>query len=82
LGIDVPRTAEAQQAACKAVKPRNRKPGDLIFFQGTYKPGVSHVGIYIGDDMMIHAPGTGDVVKYTNITSDYYKRHFHSYGRA
>ncbi|MDR2163279.1 MAG: C40 family peptidase [Clostridiales Family XIII bacterium] len=81
LGKSVPRTAEAQQAACKAVKKSARKPGDLIFFQNTYKTGVSHVGIYIGENTMIHAPGSGDVVKYSKVTDRYYVKHFHSYGR-
>ena len=50
------------------------EPGDLVFFgSGDY---ASHVGMYVGDGMMIHAPHTGDVVKYTSIDSSYYQSRF------
>ena len=55
------------------------KPGDLVFFVGTYDtPGVSHVGIYVGDGMMIHC---GDPITYANLNSSYYQQHFYCYGR-
>ncbi len=61
------------------VSPEDAKPGDLIFFQGTYNTsGTSHVGIYVGDGMMIHC---GDPIKYSSVNSDYWQQHFHSYGR-
>jgi cell wall-associated NlpC family hydrolase len=57
----------------------NPKPGDLVFFVGTYDtPGVSHVGIYVGDGMMIHC---GDPITYANLNSSYYQQHFYCYGR-
>ncbi len=64
-GITLPRSS-SQQARVGSPVPRDQlRPGDLIFF---YKP-VSHVGIYIGDNKMINAPQTGDVVKYSDISS-------------
>jgi len=80
LGKNISRTAAAQQAECAAVSIEDRKPGDLIFFQGTYKSGVSHVGIYIGANKMIHA-GSSSGVSYASVDGTYYVQHFHSYGR-
>ncbi len=59
--------------------PSEAKPGDLIFFQGTYDtPGASHVGIYVGNNMMIHC---GKPVQYTSIASAYWQEHFMAFGR-
>ena len=55
------------------------QPGDLVFFVGTYDtPGVSHVGIYVGNSMMIHC---GDPISYSNLNSSYWQAHFYAYGR-
>ena len=55
------------------------RPGDLVFFKGTYDtPGVSHVGIYVGDGMMIHC---GDPISYANLNTSYWQSHFYAYGR-
>ena len=55
------------------------RPGDLVFFKGTYDtPGVSHCGIYVGDGMMIHC---GDPIQYANLNSSYWQAHFYAYGR-
>ncbi len=55
------------------------KPGDLVFFVGTYDtPGVSHCGIYVGDGMMIHC---GDPISYANLNTSYWQSHFYAYGR-
>ena len=57
----------------------NPKPGDLVFFVGTYDtPGVSHVGIYVGNSMMIHC---GDPISYSNLNSSYWQAHFYAYAR-
>jgi cell wall-associated NlpC family hydrolase len=80
LGKVLPRTAAAQQKTYKTVSAKERQPGDLVFFQGTYKTGVSHVGIYIGNDQMIHAGGSE--VHYSSLSDSYYVTHFHSYGRV
>lgn len=72
-------TANGLRGSCTAVSPSEAKPGDLIFFQGTYNtPGASHVGIYVGNGMMIHA---GNPIKYSNINTLYWQGHFLSYGR-
>ena len=55
------------------------KPGDLVFFVGTYDTaGVSHCGIYVGDGMMIHC---GDPIQYANLNTSYWQSHFYAYGR-
>ena len=64
---------------CTPVSSANVKPGDLVFFTGTYDtPGVSHVGIYVGNNMMIHC---GDPISYANLNSSYWQSHFYRYGR-
>ena len=55
------------------------KPGDLVFFEGTYDtPGKSHVGIYLGNGMMVSA---GDPIKYANIHSSYWQKYLSGFGR-
>ena len=55
------------------------RPGDLVFFTGTYDtPGVSHVGIYVGDGWMLHC---GDPIGYSNLNTSYWQSHFYAYGR-
>ena len=55
------------------------KPGDLVFFKGTYNtPGVSHCGIYVGDGRMLHC---GDPIGYANLNTSYWQSHFYAYGR-
>lgn len=55
------------------------QPGDLVFFVGTYNtPGVSHVGIYVGDGMMLHC---GDPIHYASLNTNYWQSHFYAYGR-
>ena len=64
---------------CTPVPSANVKPGNLVFFTGTYDtPGVSHVGIYVGNNMMIHC---GDPISYANLNSNYWQSHFYRYGR-
>ena len=64
---------------CTPVSSANVKPGDLVFFTGTYDtPGVSHVGIYCGNGVMIHC---GDPIKYASINTPYWQSHFYSFGR-
>ena len=79
-GWDVGRTTANglwQQSA--KVSEHEARPGDLVFFQGTYDtPGASHVGLYVGDGMMISA---GDPIKYSNIHSSYWDKHLLGFGR-
>ena len=64
---------------CTPISSANVKPGDRVFFTGTYDtPGVSHVGIYVGNNMMIHC---GDPISYANLNSSYWQSHFYRYGR-
>ena len=72
-------TTDGLMGYCSQVSPSEAKPGDLIFFQGTYDtPGASHVGIYVGDNMMIHC---GNPIQYTSIASPYWQEHFLAFGR-
>ena len=72
-------TANGLLNNCASVSRNNAKPGDLIFFQGTYDTaGASHVGIYVGDGMMIHC---GNPIQYANINSSYWQSHFYTFGR-
>lgn len=68
-GISLPRVAASQRNAGTSVSRANLQPGDLVFFSSGGR--VSHVGIYIGNGNMIHAPQTGDVVKISSINSSY-----------
>ena len=64
---------------CTPVSSSQAKPGDLIFFVGTYDtPGVSHVGIYAGGGMMIHC---GSPISYASINTNYWQAHYYSFGR-
>ena len=64
---------------CTPVTGAQARPGDLIFFKGTYDtPGVSHVGIYVGNGMMIHC---GNPISYANVNTTYWQKHFYAYGR-
>ncbi|MDY5025211.1 MAG: NlpC/P60 family protein [Oliverpabstia sp.] len=72
-------TADGLRGCCSYVSPSEAKPGDLIFFQGTYNtPGANHVGIYVGNNMMIHC---GNPIQYTSISSSYWQQHFMAFGR-
>lgn len=64
---------------CIPVSAANARPGDLVFFVGTYDTdGISHCGLYVGDGWMIHA---GDPIGYANLNSSYWQSHFYAYGR-
>ena len=72
-------TAQGLYNLCTPVSTAQVKPGDLVFFKGTYDtPGVSHCGIYVGNSIMLHC---GDPISYTNLNSKYWQEHFYSYGR-
>ena len=80
LGYSLPHSATAQYKNCGyAVAKSDLQPGDLVFFVGTYDTaGVSHCGIYVGDNMMIHC---GDPISYANLNTSYWQSHFYAYGR-
>ena len=73
-------TAQGIFDQCTPVRPSDAKPGDIIFFTGTYNSGcpVSHVGIYVGNGMMIHC---GNPIQYASVNSNYWTQHFYAYGR-
>ncbi len=72
-------TAQELCNFCTPVRYSDAKPGDLVFFMGTYDtPEVSHVGIYVGNDMMIHC---GDPISYSNLNSAYWQEHLYCFGR-
>ena len=72
-------SAQGLYNLCTPVSRSNARPGDLVFFKGTYKTnGVSHVGIYVGENRMIHC---GNPISYTNINTQYWQSHFFTFGR-
>lgn len=77
---NLPRTtANGILGQCARVSRADARPGDLIFFQGTYNTsGASHVGIYVGDGMMVHC---GNPISYASIDTPYWRQHFLTFGR-
>ena len=72
-------TAQGLYNLCTPVSPEQAKPGDLVFFVGTYDTsGMSHVGLYVGNSVMLHC---GNPISYTNLNSSYWQEHFYCYGR-
>lgn len=73
------RTANGLKNLCTVVSAEEARPGDLIFFKGTYATnGASHVGIYVGDGMMLHC---GNPIQYASINTKYWNNHFYCFGR-
>ena len=70
----IPRVAQAQYDATTRVSRDDLLPGDLVFF-GSSTSSISHVGSYVGSNQFIHAPSTGDVVKYSSLTGSYATRY-------
>lgn len=69
-GISIARTAQGQSQGGTAVDRANLQPGDLVFF-GSSTSNITHVGIYVGNGQMVHAPHTGDVVKVAGLNRNY-----------
>ncbi len=76
LGLSLPRTAAGQFQHGVPVGEAELRPGDLVFFENTYKSGISHVGIYIGDGRFVHAAGRRRGVVVTDFTRPYYRNRF------
>jgi cell wall-associated NlpC family hydrolase len=74
-GLLVPRVVEEQYQVGEKVKPKDIKPGDLLFFS-TKGPGASHVAIAVGEDRFVHAPNSRGVVRVEALTSDYWGSHY------
>lgn len=73
-------TAQDIYNQCASVSKDELKPGDLVFFTGTYQSAnpVTHIGIYVGDNQMLHC---GDPIGYANLGNSYWIKHFYGYGR-
>ena len=72
-------TANGLMGKCDIIPKSEAKPGDLIFFQRTYNTsGASHVGIYVGNGMMIHC---GNPISYASIETNYWRQHYYCMGR-
>lgn len=75
-GVKLPRTAADQFREGCAVSFADLRPGDLVFFRNTYKRGISHVGIYIGERLFVHAASTRRSVVVDRIDMPYYLSRF------
>ena len=74
--VELPRTAAAQYREGCIVERHELQPGDLVFFKNTYKRGISHVGIYIGNGEFVHAASTGRSVRVDRLDAPYFDKRF------
>ncbi|MEK4031292.1 NlpC/P60 family protein [Pseudobacillus sp. FSL P4-0506] len=82
LGVNIPRTAAAQYSAAKKIPASEAKPGDLVFYKNTYKQGISHVGIYVGNGMMFNAQSKKKGIRYNPVKDNYFNdSRFAGFGR-
>ena len=75
-GIDLPRTSRAQYASGRAIAAKDLRPGDLVFFKNTYRRGISHVGIYVGDGQFVHAASKRRQVVVDRLDQQYFAARF------
>ena len=80
VGVAVPRTAAEQFAAATPVNSSDLRPGDLVFFRLDSR-GVSHVGIYAGDNRFVHAPQRGGNVRMASLDDEWYRSRYAGAGR-
>jgi cell wall-associated NlpC family hydrolase len=78
-GLEIPRTSQEQFRAAHKIALAQANAGDVIFFQDQAK--LSHIGIYVGDGLFVHAPSTGQRVAIANLESPYFHRHLVAVGR-
>lgn len=76
IGFDLPRRTRDQFRKGRAIGREQLRPGDLIFFSTDWSGQVSHVGIYQGEGLFIHAPASGRAVSRANLATDYFRKHF------
>lgn len=74
--VELPRTAASQFRHGLFVSREELKPGDLVFFRNTYKRGISHVGIYVGDGRFVHAASSRRAVVVDRLDTEYYRTRF------
>jgi len=82
VGVHLPRVAADQWNAVQHIADSELQPGDLVFFANTYEPGISHVGIYIGNGQQINAPTEGQVVSVAPVFSGFWGAHYAGAGRV
>ena len=75
-GLDLPRTSRQQWYAGTPVGRRELASGDLVFFATSGGKRVSHVGIYVGENRFIHAPGRGKTIRVASLSSKYYRKRY------
>jgi cell wall-associated NlpC family hydrolase len=71
-GLDISHDFETQMSMGTPVDRNSLQPGDVLFFQNTYRPGVSHAGIYIGGGQFIHAENESTGVRVSSLDDEYY----------
>lgn len=76
VGRDLPRTVATQIGVGRKIDPDDLRDGDLVFFENTYRRGLSHVGVYVGDGRFVHAADEAHGVIASNMASAYWKRRF------
>jgi cell wall-associated NlpC family hydrolase len=77
LGMDITHSVPTQYSMGTPVSRNQLQPGDLVFFENTFEPGLSHVGIYVGNGQFIHAENAGTGVVISDLNSDYYSSHYY-----
>lgn len=77
LGYSPYRTPADQYKMGTSVSKSELKPGDIVFFAGTYASGISHVGIYAGNGQFIHSPNSRSTVSYSSLSSGYWSDHYY-----
>jgi cell wall-associated NlpC family hydrolase len=82
LGLELPRSSAKQATVGRKIRRNHLRAGDLVFFATGGGKAVTHVGIYLGGQKFIHAPGRGKTVTISEMDSDYYSRRYHSARRV
>lgn len=81
-GVKLPRSSAQQAKVGRRVRKSQLQPGDLVFFSTGKRGRVSHVGIYVGNDKFIHAPGRGKKTSIASLSSKYFRKTYHSARRV
>ncbi|MSP12629.1 MAG: peptidoglycan endopeptidase [Chloroflexi bacterium] len=82
FGVDVPHSAAGIYSLSQPISRDQLQPGDLVFFANTYMPGISHVGIYVGDGQFIHSPFEGRTVELESMARGYYASRYYGAAKA